>query len=375
MPMILILPLSLLTLFYCIILLWLIRGLFRLAPGKIELQPMVSIVVAARNEEKNISTCLKALTAQQYPTDKYEVIIVDDRSEDRTVEIVKRVMGKYAHIRLVEIKKIEPPISPKKWALHQGISQAKGEIILTTDADCRVETGWIETTVRHFDKHVGLVAGYSPLVSENHRSLLNRFMALDALALAAVAAGSFGGGYPLTCNGRNLAYRKEAYHQTGGFDAIRHIISGDDDLFLHQMREKTEWEMRYAIEKQSVVSSIPPKNFKTFFHQKIRHASKSRYYNTRMKMGLVVAYLCNLSLLFLLFMQSWILFIIILGIKSSFEFLLLSKASKIFHQEQSLFIFPLIEILHIPYVVLFGALAQFTKFKWKETAYSSRINS
>ena len=336
---------------------------------------MVSVVVAARNEEKNIGICLKALTEQQYPIDKYEIIVIDDRSEDRTIKIVKEVMEKHSHVRLIEVKKIDPSISPKKWSLNQGIAQAKGEIILTTDAHCIVQPGWIETILHHFNKDVGLVAGYSPLVSGNQRSLLHRFTALDALALAAVTAGSFGGGYPLSCNGRNLAYRKQAYQQTGGFDAIQHVVSGDDDLFLHQMKEKTNWKMRYAIENQSVVSSIPPKNFKTFFHQRIRHASKSRYYNTRMKIGLVITYLFNLSLLFLLLMQSWTLFIIILGIKSSLEFLLLSIASRILHQGQSFIIFPLVEILHIPYVILFGAWAQFSKFKWKETTYSTAINS
>lgn len=373
--MILFLPLSLLTLFYCIILIWLIRGLSQLEPGKNEIKPMVSVVIAARNEEKNISTCLKALTTQQYSIDKHEIIIVDDRSEDRTTEIVKEVMEKHSHVRLIGVKKIDPSISPKKWALHQGIAQAKGEIILTTDADCIVQPGWIETLVHHFNKDVGLVAGYSPLVTENPRSLLHRFIALDALALAAVAAGSVGGGYPLTCNGRNLAYRKQTYQQTGGFDAIQHVVSGDDDLFLHQMKEKTNWKMRYAVEKQSVVSSIPPKNFKTFFYQRIRHGSKIQFYNHQMKLGLIAVYLLNLSLLVLLFTQSWTMFIITLGIKSFFEFLLISKASKIFHQGQSLFIFPLVEILHIPYVILFGAWAQFGKFKWKETIYSSKINA
>lgn len=364
-----------LTLLYCVILIWLIRGLSRLMPGQNRLKPFVSVIIAARNEEKNIGDCIRAILEQQYPIDRYEMIVVDDRSEDRTAEIVKKMMGKKPHLKLITIQERDRSTSPKKYALEQGITQATGEIILTTDADCTVQPGWIETLVRCFSEDVGLVAGYSPLVCRSEPSLFHPLIALDALALAAVAAGSFGAGYPLTCNGRNLAYRRSAYEQTGGFHAIRHIISGDDDLLLHRMKKKTSWKMRYAIEKESIVFSIPPKGLKAFFHQRIRHASKGRYYNKMIKMGLILFYLFNLSFLLSLFFQLWISFIIILAIKSLFEFFLLYRAAKIFDQRRSLLYFPLAVLLHIPYVLLFGAWGQFGKFSWKETPYTSKINS
>ncbi|MBN2028614.1 glycosyltransferase [bacterium] len=367
--------LFLLTLLYCAVLIWLIRGLPQLTGGQCRSQPSVSVIIAARNEEKNIGHCIRAILEQRYPIDQYEIIIVDDRSEDRTAEIVKEIMEKHPHVKLISIKKSDRSVSPKKYALEQGISQATGDIILTTDADCTVQPGWIEALVRHFSQDVGLVAGYSPLVCQSHPSLFHQLIALDALALAAVAAGSFGGNDPLTCNGRNLAYRRSAYDQTGGFHTICHLVSGDDDLLLHQMKKKTDWKMRYAIEKDSVVFSIPPQGFKAFFHQRIRHASKGRYYPKMLKMGLVMVYLFNLSLLVLLFLQLWIMLFAILGIKSLFEFLLLVHAARIFHQKRSLLYFPLAAILHIPYVVLFGAWAQFGKFNWKETSHTSTMHS
>ncbi len=367
--------LCLLTLFYFVILIELIYGLSRLREGRNPSQPFVSVIVAARNEEKNIVACLNALSKQNYAAEKYEIIIVDDRSEDKTADIVKEMMKKNSRIRLIEIKETGPFTSPKKWAIDRGISQANGEIILTTDADCIVQTRWIETMVRHFETDIGLVAGYSPLNQGNRHSLFHRFVELDALALAAVAAGSFGAGFPLTCTGRNLAYRKSAYQQAGGFHSIRHIISGDDDLLLHQIKKKTEWKMRYACEQQSTVSSAPPKDFMTFFHQRLRHASKGRYYDSTMKIGLAALYLLNLSLLVLIAFQCRLFVIGILGIKSCFEFFLTFKAARLFHQQRSLLYFPLAAILHIIYVVIFGVWGQLGKFRWKETLYSPRAHS
>ncbi|MCJ7813017.1 glycosyltransferase, partial [bacterium] len=367
--------LCLLTLFYCVILTWLSYGLSRLREGRNQSQPSVSIIIAARNEEKNIAGCLNALSKQSYPAEKYEIIIVDDRSQDKTTAIVKEAMKRDSHIRLIEIRETKPFTSPKKWAIDQGISQANGEIILTTDADCIVQTKWIETMIRHFEEQVGLVAGYSPLDQGNSQSLFHRFVELDALALAAVAAGSFGVGFPLTCTGRNLAYRKSAYQQISGFHTIRNVISGDDDLLLHKMKKKTEWEMRYAVKKQSMVSSAPPKNFMTFFHQRIRHASKSRYYDNTMKTGLIAVYLFNFSILVLVLSKFWLLFFVIVGIKSCFEFFLLFKAARLFQQRRLLLYYPPAAILHIVYVIIFGVWGQFGKFKWKETLYSSRAHS
>lgn len=366
----------LLTLGYVILILLLYRGLFFLKPGKNKIQYDVSVVIAARNEQENIGSCLEALSHQSYPAERYEVIVVDDRSTDRTVAIVADYGKKHSRIKLVQIEQLPPGVSPKKHALEKGIGIANGEIILTTDADCVPQPGWIAGMVSYFKPAVGLVAGFSPLVKAEGATIFSRLVTLDSLSLAAVAAGSFGLGKPLTCNGRNLAYRKAAFQAIDGFKAIQHLISGDDDLLLHQLRQKTDWQFRYAIDPETIVRSKAPPDFRHLANQRIRHASKGRYYSSWLKLSLAAVYLFNLILLALvpiLFFVSklfW-LWLTALLIKSFSELLLLARFAEIYKYKKALSIFLLAILLHVPYVVIFGLWGQVGKFQWKEDTFQA----
>ncbi len=365
-----------LTLGYVLLIMLLYRGLFFLKPGKNENLYHVSVVVAARNEQENIGNCLDALANQSYPFEKYEVIIVDDRSTDKTTDIVKDIMKKYPGVKLIQIKELADDISPKKNALAKGIQAAQGEIILTTDADCIPGGNWIKTMVSYFEAEVGLVAGFSPLEKTNNETIFSRLMTLDSLSLAAVAAGSFGIGKPLTCNGRNLGYRKETFQSVGGFNEILHLISGDDDLLLHLVSQKTAWKLRYAIEPDAIVRSGVPANYKHFANQRIRHASKGRYYSPGLKLLLVGIYVFNLCLVvlapvslfkpdaFVVWLACWLA-------KSFAEFVLIYRTAGLFKFKKSLLVFPLAMVLHPFYVVIFGLWGQVGKFRWKDDTCSS----
>lgn len=366
----------LLTLGYVFLILLLYRGLFFLKFGKNDLKYFVSVVVAARNEESNIGNCIEALINQSYPSNKYEIIIVNDRSTDQTAAIVERYRKNHDQVKLVNVADMLQGISPKKYAIEKGIKSAKGAIILTTDADCVPRSGWIEAMVSHFEPQIGLVAGFSPLMKVGKKTIFSKLLTLDSLSLAAVAAGSFGLGKPLTCNGRNLAYRKETFKSVDGFKEIRNLISGDDDLFLHLVTRKTSWKARYAIDDQTVVPSQVPGSLKQFANQRIRHASKGRYYSTGLKLSLVLVYLFNLLLLALLpvslFETSLLLpWIICWLVKSFSEFMLVYRFADIFNYKKALKLFPLAMLLHVPYVVIFGLWGQFGKFQWKEDTFKS----
>jgi len=375
-PALLTILLCVLTLSYFFILIFLIRGLAYLPEGNNLSCPFVSVVVAARNEESNIGACLEALSAQDYPKDSYEIIAVNDRSEDRTDEIIDRYAMKISGISAIHIKNKSADMAPKKWALHQGIQKARGEIILTTDADCVPSPQWVSSMIRYFEPGVGLVAGYSPLTGRTSGSLFEKLVALDGLALAAVAAGSIGAGMPLTCNGRNLAYRKAVYNEVGGFQSIGHYISGDDDLFLHLVKKQTDYQIRYATDTVSQVPSFPPRTIKAFFNQRTRHASKGKHYHRALKYGLIILYFYNVLFCVGLFlMNSWPAWIACYGFKSTGEFLFLSNAASLFRKERLLLIFPLAVFLHIPYVVFFGLWGQIGRFTWKSDTYSPVIKS
>ncbi len=365
---------------YTVIILALRTGLSHLKAGANQHQYFVSVVVAARNEEYNIRRCLQALMNQRYASDKYEIIIVDDRSTDNTARIVREMSAHDSRIKLIQIKKFDAGISPKKNAIEKGIGQAKGEIILTTDADCEPGPAWINTIVNYFTPDVGLVAGFSPLVDSKRHTFLSKFVTLDSLSLAAVAAGSFGLGKPLTCNGRNLAYRKQSFKDVGGFEDIKHFISGDDDLFLHLITDKTNWEVRYAMDRRAVVPSHFTFDLNQFANQRTRHASKGRHYSAWLTLSLTGVYFFNLLLLVLfpfsiIYYQFFIWWLILFGLKSGSEFLFLYQTAKKLYQKKILLIFPLAEVVHLFYVVIFGLWGQFGKFKWKDETFASQVNT
>ena len=376
MNLIILICLFVFGLFYLMIGVLLFRGIHRLHTGKAAGSPRVSIVLAARNEEENIGACLDTLLSQTYPENKIEIIVVNDRSEDRTAEQIQNRMQKHPNIKRIDIETLHPDMAPKKFALQQGIAKAQGEIIFTTDADCRPQPQWIASMLPYFEPDVALVAGYSPLTAEASPSLLHTFISLESLGLASVMAGSIGAGFPLTCSGRNLAYRKSVFEEIGGFEKIGHFVSGDDDLFLHLITQRTGYQVRFASDPASVVPSRPAGNFREFSNQRTRHASKGFHYHRPLKLGLIGVYLFYLSLLLSLFFPSvypWAL--MMFGLKSCLEFALLWRTARLFSQFKVLWMVPLIMLLHIPYVVIFGLWGQFGKFRWKEARYSKKVNT
>ena len=359
---------SFLSGFYAAVLLWMLAGLQRLSKNASPEQPFVSVIVAARNEEENIQNLIESLVDQSYPKDLYEIIITDDQSTDKTADLVREFDDE--RIQLLSTIDRENVRSPKKNAIKLGIEKSKGEIVLLTDADCQPPQGWITGIVEQFTPKVGMVIGFSPCELPALDSIMNRLLAIESLSLAVVAAGTSGWGYPATCNGRNLAYRKKVYEEVGGFEKIDHFVSGDDDLLL-KLVQKTEWKIHYAYEQRLVVPTALVKNLTQFANQRLRHASKGFHYEMKKVIGLVAVYLYNvlvfLSLPLAIFtnISLWTP-VIVIGIKSFFEFLVLFRFASKMGRRKFLWSFPVAEFLHVPYVVLFGAAGPFKKFKWKD---------
>lgn len=362
--------LTVLSLFYILALLIILFGLHKLRLRTTGDEPYVSVIVAARNEEDNIGALLTALTRQNYPSQMYEIIIVDDQSDDRTVQIINAFDDQRIH--LLQTTHREKSMSPKKNAINLGIQKSKGDILLLTDADCVPPPTWIDGIVRLFTPNVGMVIGFSPCELPALDFPVGHLLAIESLSLAAVAAGTAGFGYPATCNGRNLAYRKKVYEEVGGFDKIRHFISGDDDLMLKLVQE-TNWTIQYAYDPRLTVPTRLADSAGQFANQRLRHASKGFHYNLSKVIGLLLVYLYNL-LVFLtiplaLFQQiSWWIPTVFIGLKAAFEFILLFQFAGTMQRRHLLWIFPIAELFHVPYVVIFGALGPFKKFKWKEKA-------
>jgi cellulose synthase/poly-beta-1,6-N-acetylglucosamine synthase-like glycosyltransferase len=359
-----------------------IRNLKSRAPT--EPPVFISVLVAARNESSHIVDLLQALMHQDYPANRYEVVIIDDASTDDTALKIEAVIQQSPdqNIRLVHSQDRDRVLSPKKHALAQGISAALGDILFFTDADCVPPSSWIKSMMACFTPETGMVIGLSPYELPLPKTLFQNLIALESLSLAALAAGTTGRGRPATCTGRNLAYRREVYQQVGGFKSIAHFVSGDDDLFLKLVHDRTDWRITYAMDPESVVPTRHLSNQRVFLRQRLRHASKGFHYGWKMTSTLMLVYFFNLALLFScvsslyhpsLDLWPWFSWLV----KSAGEFVLLYRFTAPLDRSRYLWYFPLAELLHVPYVLVVGALGPIFKIQWKEnqTNYLSRAAS
>jgi len=371
MPIVLSVLLGASGLVYCAVLFLLFLGLFRLKEGKNTAHPSVSVVVPAKDEEGNIGKCLSDLMRQTYPPDRYEVVVVDDRSEDRTGEIVRSFERHHRNVRLVRVERCPPGMSPKKHAVKQGITASRGEIVLSTDADCRMAPGWIAGLMRVFEPDVGIVVGLTEydLKGTSHR-FLQKLQALDFLSHSFCAAGSIGIGWAVNANANNLAYRRAAFEEVGGFQDVTHLVSGDDDLLVQRVGTRTSWKIRFAISEETFVRTKPVETFKDFVHQRIRWASKGLHYRPSLVGFLGATFLFFLLLLFSVpfslangaFLSVPVL---CLMAKVGFESMIIAKGCSVFKRKGMLRTFLAAEVVHIPYILGAAIGGHFFKFQWK----------
>ncbi len=332
--------------------------------------PFVSIIVCMHNEEKNISACLDKLIQQDYPAGALEIIVVDDRSTDSTGIVLSTYCQRYPLIRQITITETKDGFAPKKFAIDQAIKSTQAEIILLTDADGRPGPLWTRQMTSYFSDNVGMVIGYAPYKTDSGSvSFWTRLLSFEYLSQAAVAAATCGIGFPVTCVGTNMAYRKSVYEKLEGFGKYKSLHTGDDDLFLQRVREETDWKIVYATGINSQVYNEPPRTWQRFYQQRIRYASKGFKYPFRVTIILILFYFLNLMLLISplsLFHCTHCLlpFIAALFLKAATDFNFLNSASSYLEDKRYLALFPIAFILHIPYVVFFGVLAQVINFKW-----------
>ncbi len=331
-------------------------------------QPKVSVIVAARNERANIDACLQALSQQEYAGD-WEVVVIDDRSSDGTGERVAEWARQWGRLKWLRASDEMSYKCPKKSALSQGIAVSGGDVLLLTDADCQPPRFWISSMVRCFAAEVGLVAGYA--YAERRPLWRQKLLALDNLAVAALGAGSMGMGYPLSCSGRNLAYRRQVYNEVGGFADIGHLLAGDDVYFMRLVAARTQWKMAYNANIESHVVCAPsPKSWSAIVQQKLRHAAKAGHYNGPAWILGAGIYLFHLFLLVgliqMLLAGQWnYLVLAIWGLRWLVDFALLRRFAPSAAESKLLAALPFLEVGYIPYILIFSIAGRLELFRWK----------
>lgn len=361
--------------------LWLFfLGLGRLPKGGNETIPSVSVVMAARDEERRIRPCLESLVRQDY-SGKYDITVVDDQSTDGTAEIVQEMAERHPHLQLIRIREVQPGWAPKKYALNQAIENSTGEIICATDADCTMPPTWIQGLVRQFEPSVGMVVGLVNIKRiKGRRSLWVRLQALELFSLFLAAAGGIGAKLAYSAMGCNLAYRRRAFRQAGGFERIKHLVSGDDDLLLQQLVTGTSWDTRFCTDSDTFVSTEPMPDLTAFLRQRRRWASKAPHQRRSLFCLLLITFLLNLSLLttipVTLALGHWIAApLACLAVKAMSEIALLWRGTRLLGGKELLGIFPLWELAHIPYMVVSGVAGLAGGFAWKGRRFAGQDRS
>ena len=353
---------------------WISIADFRVAISDFKPSAKISVIIPARNEEKNIADCLDSITSQSYPKHLFEILVVDDHSTDNTASIVNSYAAQ--NIKLISLKDfIAVDInSYKKKAIEIAIQQSTGELIVTTDADCFVNENWLQTIAAFYEEHQPAFIA-APVSINCGFNFIEMFQALDFAMLQGITGASVHKKIHSMCNGANLAYTKKAFEEVGGFAGIDNIASGDDMLLMHKIYKQYPDKVMFLKSKDVIVQTAPVNSIRNFFNQRIRWASKAdKYDDKRIFAVLLLVYLVNVILLLLpivaLFSNGkysiFCLWLFLLLLKTAVELVFLYPVAKFFGKQSMLWLFPLFQPFHIIYTVIAGWLGKFGSYSWKE---------
>lgn len=360
-----------LTLIYGFLVLYFIRGWHRLIyfnPKKSDPKTKVSIIVAARDEEANINKTIDDLIAQQYPKILTEIIIIDDHSTDKTAEIVLSYADR--NVKLIKLNEDRALNSYKKKAIQTAIGTCSGDLIITTDADCRMGPNWLATIVGLYEeKNYKMIS--SPVAYFQEKSFFERLQSLEFLYLIGLGASTIGNRKPSTCNGANLAYEKNTFYEVGGFQGIDDLASGDDELLLHKIAAKYPDQIGFLKNRDAIVYTHAKETLGAFIQQRKRWASKStRYKNKAIIVLGVLIWVFNLSILsnFVtgLFIPGFLTLVFYqLLFKMVLESLFLWDVTGFAKRRSLLILIPVLNVLHVIYMVYIGIAGNSGKYNWK----------
>lgn len=326
----------------------------------------VSVVVAVRNEEKNIEKLVSLLSAQRYPRDLYEIIIVDDHSSDGTYDRLKSLSATHS-LTLIQLPE---GITSKKKAIERGLHAANCELIITTDADCEMGEHWLSSFASFYRK-TGAQFIAAPVKMESGSRIQGIFQTLDFLAMQGITGASVSSRFHTMCNGANLGYTKKAFLEVNGFEGIDDIPSGDDMLLMHKIYLTHPDLVLFMKNPEAIVTTYPEASWKDFINQRIRWASKAVHFkDKKVFYVLLLTYVINVCFLVLavaaLFDIRWLSFLfLLLFAKVLIEFPFVNAVAQFFRQQKLMRVFPFLQPLHILYIVISGWLGRFGSYKWK----------
>lgn len=327
-------------------------------------ETFISVIVPVRNEEANISRLLDSLLAQHF--NMFEIIIVNDHSEDRTVEVVKQSIDGKRNVRLIDLSNE----SGKKKAIARGVTEAKGDVIVTTDADCIVPENWLIIIDKYFQtENTKMVFGGVRI--ETTRNFFSSLQALEFSSLVGSGAATLSLGYPSMCNGANLAFRKSVFEEVKGFEGNFHIASGDDEFLLRKIVKRYPKGVKFLNNPESVVATQPLPDLRSFLRQRIRWAGKWRLHK-QMFSKLLALFILFFHVIFILFLSALIMnqidlttSLALLSFKVLLEAFFLRYVTSFLHVRWNWFAFTVLQLSYSFYIILVGLISNFQAVEWK----------
>ncbi len=338
--------------------------------------PFISVVIAARDEENNISHCIQSLLNQDYPVDKFEILIVDDFSTDRTAELIKNFEQSVTNLKyLSSIAKEQGKqiVSYKREAIQKGINASKGKYILLTDADCTVPPSWINAYSEQFIKEDCVFVGGPVVISDEIPNLLTSFQGLDMIGMMVITGAGYQSGNQLLANGANMGFSKQVFNDLGGYDQFPKKASGDDMFLLHHFHQYHPKRIRFLKTLSAVVVTQPEHSIKALLRQRIRWASKNNAYKEmNINFSLSVLFMVSLKIVILgvlSIIQASIffpMFCVLYTFKIFSDYLLQREAIKFFDKRKLENYFFLSQNIHTLYITWVGIMASlFPVYQWK----------
>jgi len=332
--------------------------------------PTISVIIPVRNEVQNIGFLLDDLQNQTYDKKMFEILVMDDASTDGTAELVRqhsiRLSG---NIRLISLPDI-PVKSPKKRAIETAMLLATGELIVTTDGDCRVGTDWLRTLSDCY-RATGAKLLSGPVTFNSEQSLTDHLQTVEFSSLVGSGASAISAGFPSLCNGANLAYTKTAFEAVKGYDGVRHIASGDDEFLMHKIEAQFPGSIHFVKNADAIVRTGAHQDWSLFFRQRKRWASKWKHYQSKTPLALALyIFGCNFCLIaatILCALGSIPLSLLSLFwlVKCAPEWIFIGTILGFLKKPGSLIYILPTQLIYPFYVCLFGLAAQSPQYEWK----------